>query len=185
MRASLLFFSVSTTLILGACADVNRGLTDLNKGLADANNSLLSSRTLATPLPDTQEARISVPNDRRTSEAFEAALPSIQRVVSIHKCIKHCDGMRLLNKEAVPGVGMPVCWNNNFPNHIHHMEYHNAHSCVSVRAIDNISMPAKNAMQMRIVYFAEDSGETVNFGMLFKKLESGRWMLGAVPEQIN
>jgi len=36
-------------------------------------------------------------------------------------------------------------------------------------------MPALNALSFRVVYYADDSGETVNFAYHFKKVEDGSW----------
>jgi hypothetical protein len=160
-------------LALGGCAD-------LNKSLTEANNSLITGRTIASAPASTTETRIEVPNDPKVSQAFDAALPTIQAVVGIQKCIKQADGMLLLNKYAVPGVAMVRSW---WTQPITVMTYHNKNNCVSVRAIDMVSMPALNALTIRVVYYAEDSGETVNYKMLFKKMDNDKWLLAETPRQ--
>lgn len=163
-------------LALGGCAD-------LNKSLTEANNSLLASRTMAAPTQSTTEARIEVPNDPKVSQAFDQALPRIKKVIGIHKCINHPDGMLQLNSEAVPGVNMAS--NNAFPNNRFAVKYHDRSKCFSVRAIDRVSMPANNALTFRVVYFADDSGETLSYAFLFKKMDNGAWLLGAPIDMVH
>lgn len=166
------------------CAEVNQGLRDVNTGLKETNNALLSNRAMASNAESTTETRIEVPNDPRVTEAFNAALPNIKRVLGIHKCIKNDDGMRLLNREAVPGVAMiESYW--AYPNSRSNVKYHDRHKCMTVRAIDHVSMPALNALVMRVVYFADDSGETINFSLMFKKLEGNQWLLGEPPRPLR
>jgi hypothetical protein len=38
-------------------------------------------------------------------------------------------------------------------------------------------MPAMNALQFRTVYFADDSGETLKYQFLFKKMDDGSWKI--------
>lgn len=165
-------------LALGGCAD-------LNKSLTEANNSLLTGRTMASATTSTTETRIEVPNDPRISKAFNEALPNIKTIMGIHKCINHQDGMLLLNKETVPGAGVnanSMGWGGNlYPNSAFFMKYHNRGKCLDVRAIDNISMPANNALLFRAVFYAEDSGETVSFKYLMKRMDNGQWLLGEQP----
>ena len=133
--------------------------------------------TMASPDAATggqQETKLVVPADTRTRAAIEAALPTIKQVVGIHRCVRAFGGMLQLNNLAVPGVNMGSSY---FPDHEYFMNYHDRSKCVSARAIDNWAMPALNALQFRVVYFAEDSGETVNFVYLLKKTEDGSWKL--------
>ena len=64
-----------------------------------------------------------------------------------------------------------------YPNTPIYMKYHDHNKCVRVSALDQWTMPALNALEFRTVYFADDSGETVNFRYLFKKIDDGSWML--------
>lgn len=173
---------LSMALILSGCADINKGLTDVN-------TSLISGRTMAAQGSSTTEARVEVPNDPRVKTAFEQALPTIKRVLGIHKCINHQDGMLLLNQDTVPGAGVQVKsmgWGGNlYPNSTFFMKYHDRSKCLSVRAIDNVTMPANNALAFRVVYFAEDSGETVSFVFLFKRMDNNEWLLGTQPRNIQ
>lgn len=83
-----------------------------------------------------------------------------------------------MNAYAVPGEDMAVyTGGERFPNHTNFMKYHDRNKCVSVSAIDQWVMPALNALQFRAVYFADDSGETVNFAYQFKKMDDGSWKI--------
>ena len=170
--------------IIGLVSGCATQLQSINDGLGKVNDSMISARTMAAPETGPQaQASVEVPNDKRISSAFDEALPSVKRVVGIHKCINHPDGMSLLNREAVPGVIMLSSY--RFPNTKQYMKYHNHGRCVGVRAIDKITMPANNALQMRVVYFAEDSGESVNFELTFRKTGSGAWMLSEDPRLLT
>ena len=116
------------------------------------------------------------PNDKRMSVAVDEAIPYIEKVVNIHRCIKDFDSIRFLNIYAVPGVQLVGI--SNFPNSDAFMKYHDHNKCVSIRTLDEWQMPALNALRFRVVYIADDSGETVNFGYLFKKMDDGSWKIG-------
>lgn len=119
-----------------------------------------------------------VPKDKRAAAAMDEALPTIKKVVGIHQCIKDDESLRLMNIYAVPGVNMATVGGYYpFPNSSAWMKYHDRNKCVSVSMLDQWTMPALNALQFRAVYFAEDSGETINFGYLFKKVDDGSWKI--------
>lgn len=170
------WFVVPVVFAIGGCAD-------LNKGLADLNHSLISGRTMAQQPPNTTEARVEVPNDTKISTAFNEALPQIKKIIGVHKCIKHQDGMLLLNQEAIPGLSLSVQgWGNYlYPNNRFFLKYHDTSKCVDVRAIDSVTLAASNALKFRVVYFAQDSGETVPFHFLMKRMDNGQWLIGEQP----
>lgn len=129
------------------------------------------------------QTQMVIPSDKRTSEAIDAALPNIKKMLAIHQCIKSGEALRQLNYLAIPGRDMAQpdngWWDatSRFPNSSVMMKYHDRNKCLSVRALDQWTMPALNALQFRAVFFADDSGETVNFAYLFKKLDDGSWKL--------
>ena len=141
-------------------------------------------------LPATEknhQTQMVIPSDKRTNEAIEAALPTIKKVLAIHQCIKSGGGLRQLNFYAMPGRDMAQPDNgwggdtsSRYPNSSLRMKYHDRNKCVSVRAMDEWTMPALNALKFRAVFFAEDSGETVSFNYLFKKVDDGSWKLEAL-----
>lgn len=108
-------------------------------------------------------------------------MPNIKKVISLHRCMKSEDSMRLLNFHAVTGRNFDArtsgYGSSSFPNSKNHMKYHDNNNCVAARTMDQWSMPALNALQFRVVYFADDSGETVNFQYVFRRVEDGSWKL--------
>lgn len=121
-----------------------------------------------------------IPKDKRVAAAIDEALPTIKKILAIHQCVKDWQSLRQMNIYAVPGVNMAQSGpygGYSFPNGTNYMKYHDNNKCVSVSALDQWAMPALNALQFRAVYFADDSGETVNFLYLFKKVNDGSWRI--------
>lgn len=170
-----------------AMEQLNRDLDNLNQGLASANQTrgqATKPGAMANQAAQTAQIQLITPKDEKTNAAIDAALPTIKKVLAIHQCIKVDDGMLQLNAYSLPGVAMEK-WILNYPNSSHFMKYHDRSKCVSVRAIDNFAMPALNALSFRVVYFAEDSGETVNFGFQMRKADDGRWLLSSSLRPTN
>lgn len=121
-----------------------------------------------------------IPKDKRVAAAIDEALPTIKKVLAIHQCVKDWQSLRQMNIYAVPGVNMVkggIFADGSYPNSSYLLKYHDFNKCVSVSTIDQWNMPALNALQFRAVYFADDSGETINFGYLFKKSDDGSWKI--------
>ena len=183
-----LAFSV---MALGGCQDtltkINQDLSALNQNLKpNATNQAASSPNVMATQESSQTTQIkmTVPNDSKVQAAVDAALPTIKKIVTIHQCVKAGGGMRLLNAYALPGVGMitdEMGSTLNFPDSKTFMKYHDRTKCISIRAIDNFIMPAFNTLEFRTVYFAEDSGETVNFNYQLRKTDDGSWLLAKQP----
>lgn len=134
---------------------------------------------------ESKPPKLVIPKDKRVAVAMEEALPIIQKVLSIHQCMKEAQSLRQLNILAVPGLDMTErtggsSANWGFPNSQHYMKFHDRNKCVSVTTVDGWSMPALNALLFRAVYFAEDSGETVNFLYMFKRVDDGSWKLSQI-----
>ena len=118
-----------------------------------------------------------IPADKATEEAMNAALPVVKKVISIHQCLKTKESERLLNVYAVPGVDISKgTW--NVPNNW--TRYHDKSQCVDVKALDQWTLQALNALRVRAVYFATDSGETFNLFYYFMKASDGTWKLSGV-----
>jgi hypothetical protein len=134
---------------------------------------------LAQPVSPKNQPQLIIPSDKPTTDAMKEAMPNIQNVLAIHMCIKDGESLRLMNQFAVAGVNMvnPSLFGNDFrfPNNLNFLKYHDINMCVNLRVLDQWVMPALNALQFRAVYFAEDSGEVINFEYLFKKVSDGSW----------
>ena len=129
--------------------------------------------------------QVIIPKDKRVAAAIDEAMPTVKKVLSIHQCLKNSAGMRQMNFYAVTGVDMAKGANEYYPLQglpIGYTQYHDKNHCLSIKALDHWSMPALNALLFRAVYFAEDSGETVNFLYLFKKTEDGSWKIAQLEK---
>lgn len=172
--------------ILAGCATqdlqrVNQDLAKLNRALAVGGAVPVGNAGgIAThpPQDNGKSVELIVPNDKTTEAAMEAALPVIKKVLSIHQCVTHVDGMRQLNFHSVPGADFTqVAW-YKYP--MGGMRYHDKSRCLSVRTLDSWVMPALNALVFRAVYFAEDSGETAVHALRFMRGPDGTWRLAAI-----
>lgn len=176
-------------LSLGGCKQamdqLNRDLATLNQPVAATNqNAPASSGSLAGNAPQKEQVKLIVPNDDKTKAAVDSALPTIKKILAMHQCVMNHRGMQQLNAYAIPGVdvaGHEYYHVLYYPNNANHLKYHDHRKCVSIRAIDGFSMPALNVLNFRVVYFAGDSGETVNFGFQMKSTDDGKWLLSAKP----
>lgn len=135
---------------------------------------------MAVQSAQSNPAQVIIPKDKRVATAIDEALPIVKKVLAIHQCIQNWESQRQLNVFAVPGTNMAPGGGfseTSFPNNAVVMKFHNRNKCVGVTTLDQWAMPALNALQFRAVYFADDSGETVSFLYLFKKMEDGSWKL--------
>ncbi|MDR2837336.1 MAG: hypothetical protein LBV49_02015 [Azonexus sp.] len=158
----------------------------INSDLATINQSMsklpTSSSAMATPVEQNTKTQVDIPADKKIEDAYNAALPTIKKILTIHQCVKVDDGMSQLNIYALPGVRMQTTSSGvTYPNSKYHMKYHDRNKCVGVRAIDSFAMPALNALNFRAVYFAEDSGETISFSYQLSRTGEGQWLLSAGP----
>lgn len=139
-----------------------------------------------------KKAPVIIPKNKTTAAAIDAAMPTINKILSIHQCIREPQQLLSLNTLAIAGVSMMSGAPENglpmysFPNNKGiFMPYHDQSKCVGIRVIDRFGMPVLNAMNFRVVYLAEDSGETVNFGFLLKKADDGSWLLAQPPGRVR
>ena len=188
----LFWISSANADLLDVLNQVNQGLSAANqviggKAGAAPNAVAVNTKTVdvATPSSPEQEIKVIVPADTRTRAAIDAALPTLKEALAIHRCVKVDDGMLRLNFYAVPGVDLRNRpFGANFPNAELYMKYHERSNCVTVRVVDNWTMPALNALQFRVVFIAEDSGETVNFNYLMKKSsDDDSWKIAQIKHQ--
>lgn len=176
-KSKTIVFAAILPLVISGC------LSQVNRELENVNRQMTASRTQAQREPEGSgiKTELVIPANLRTKQAMEAALPKIQEVLSIHRCIKTVDGLRLMNIHAVPGMIVErSSLNPSMQYPMSWMRYHNKNQCVSVRSIDEWSMPALNALQFRAVFFAQDSGETASYRMTFRKMDSGNWLLSDI-----
>jgi len=188
-KTLLLVAIIAPSMLFGlsACAQLNKDLVELNKALTpstgtQANAGQRDGYAMAVQSEGSQgkQTQLIVPNDKKTAKAMNEALPIIKKVLGIHQCVKDSESLRQMNIYAIPGNSMEhqgYFHATSYPNSDQLMKYHDRNKCVSVTTLDQWSMSALNALQFRAVYFAEDSGETVNFKYLFKKVDDGSWKI--------
>lgn len=189
-RIKIFMVAAGLTFGLSGCAQdlakFNQNLAALNQALAGgAQTSSGGSGGVAMaakPAGQGKPTQLVVPSDKRTAAAIDEAMPTVKKILGIHQCIKDGESRRQMNVYAVPGVnlaqgGAGFGSEAYYPNSTWYMKYHNYDKCVSVTTLDQWVMPALNALQFRAVYFADDSGETVNFGYLLKKQDDGSWKI--------
>ncbi|MDD5298520.1 MAG: hypothetical protein PHU46_16575 [Rhodocyclaceae bacterium] len=180
--------------LLGVVGQVVQGIVTANStpGNRPANPAAYPGNVAPQAVPATmavpaqgdgeQKTQLLIPADHRTRDAIDAALPTVKQVVAIHRCVRVPDGLLRLNFLAVPGANLIANlaprW--AYPDSDLFMKYHDISKCVNARAIDSWAMPALNALRFRVVYFAEDSGETVNFTYLMMKVDDGSWKLQSI-----
>lgn len=157
---------ISASVIITGCAEVPVGKSDAP-----------SAR-----LTNFDHTLIEAPTDPQVLAAKDEALPFIQAAIATHQCINDSDALRFMNRYSVPGVTLDdISWGNfNYPNSQIYMKHHDRNKCVSVSAINQWTKPALNALQFRVVYFADDSGEMVKFGYVFRKLDDGSWRIASL-----
>lgn len=190
MKTTATLTLVSLTFFMSGC---NATLEKINKDL-EALNAALSTGlptqtggqnvqpTLAQPSQGEQVIQLVLTNHKATNTAIEAATPVIKTILAIHQCISNERGLLFLNKYAMPGVNMVSNWDlARYPNNSFLLRYHDYNKCVDIRSVDQFSMPALNALNFRVVYFASDSGETVNFFFRMRRIDDGSWLLAEPP----
>ena len=190
MKTAATLTLVSLAFIMSGCnatlEKINKDLETLNAALSAGLPTQAGSQsvppTLARPSQGEQAIQLVLTNHQATNTAIEAAAPVIKASLSIHQCISHDRGLLFLNKYAMPGVNMVPIWApSGYPNNSVHLRYHDYNKCVDIRAADQFSMPALNALNFRVVYFASDSGETVNFFFKMRRVDNGSWLFAAPP----
>ncbi len=189
MKTLATFAFAASVFAISGC---NATLEKINKDL-EALNASLSANTQKDPTKNTpptlaqanqgqQVIKLILTNHQATNTAINEATPSIKAALAIHQCISHDRGLLFLNKYAMPGVNMMPTWGvYGYPNNSTHLRYHDYSKCVSIRSVDQFSMPALNALRFRVVYYAEDSGETINFFFSMRRVDDGSWLFASPP----
>ena len=176
MKKLLPFIGGSAILILTGCAD----LTAINAQLAKGTKYQSGGISMASQT-DSKPAQIIASKDKRVADAAESAMPMINQILTIHRCVQNWESQRLMNAYAVPGTDMTQMGGMTpelrYPNNYLSMKFHDRSKCVNLTTLDQWIMPALNALQFRAVYYADDSGETISYLYLIKKSDDGTWKL--------
>lgn len=186
--------SVAVLVSMTACAQqqfdqFNKDMANLSAALAGGTAS--AGRPTAAPAALAQNSdavkgastQLVIPADKTAAAALDAALPTIKKVVALHQCMKEGSSARLFAPYAVTGGENAIFVHGlqtGYYAPIPLTRYHDKSKCVSVRAIDQVVMLAMNALQIRVVYLADDSGEASNFQMQFMRADDGSWKLSRI-----
>ena len=163
------------TFCLLTLVGCNNELAQLNQSLKRINQT--ASGKVASP-PAGQEQQINIVLDQSVQDenlktAVEEAKSSISGFLSTNACIKGYDGS-LLNKYAAPGKVFP---NRNYSKApIPRTKYHDKTTCMSVRDISELRMPANNALSFDVVYISDSSGESFKFHHEMIKQSNSQWL---------
>lgn len=184
----LVWSSPAKADLLDVLKQLNQGLAAANEGLAGkqpapSSNTegpvVATAQALATVQSEQTQSKpteVVIPTDKRTQAAIDEAMPVIKRIVSLHRCLKNNSGLRRMNFDAMPGSDMSKFGVDYSPKDglpIKYMQYHDYNTCVRAQTLDQFSMPALNALRFRVIYFADDSGETSSFTYLFMNTNDG------------
>jgi hypothetical protein len=165
-----------------------------------SNALLLASLTAATPFALSEQGQLSpnlteikvVQAKNKADAQFNEARNVVSQILETHRCLKkikndynsQTGSLRALNTFIVPGLdaakmsiggGSQDDYAPAFK-----FQYASPLKCVGIRQIDTITPVAKNVFSFRVVYLAEDSGETANFIYKMQKQDSGDWRLFAI-----
>lgn len=134
------------------------------------------------------QTKVVLPQNTAAKKVTNEALDAIKSILATHRCINKNSELLKLNLHAYPGVDFKAddwnLWaeNNQYPNSKYWMQYHDRKQCLDVRQIDEFKLLAKNALSFRVIFFADDSAETVKFFYQLKNHETG-WKLFKVESQ--
>jgi hypothetical protein len=180
---------------------INKDLSSVNAALAGKSSGSAAAApntstvapppitALATP-PATEgkSTQLIIPTDKAVAQAVDEALPTVKKILAIHRCVIDYQSLRLLNPFAVPGkvFGADIIADQMTYGRVvgvspgKSWKYHQKSTCPSIRAIDNWKMPALNALTFRVSFLADDSGEAdIRYYSLLKS-PSGAWELADI-----
>lgn len=187
------FFIIGSLLALSGCQTLdkfNQDLAEFNRqiGVPSASTPPALDRTMAAPVEPSQKTQIVIPPDPTVKKAIEQAMPNIEKVLAIHQCVVHPKGLLRLNQYSLPGLDVSRD-SAGFVNHYGYpqarMNHNDKSKCISIRTVDTFNMVALNTLNFRAVYYAEDSGETVQFWFTFRDAGASGWLLSRHPSSMR
>lgn len=166
----------------------SKDLSDLNVAMASAlpansgSTTVAGAPRLATPAKTPgKNTQLIVPTDKTAAQAMEDALPVVKKVIAIHQCTIDKQSLRMLNTYGLPGSNFQDYYPQGFYGWNGFVggdwRFHEKSICPSVQLIDQWKMQALNALSFRVVYFADDSGESDTFTYRMRKSSIGTWQL--------
>jgi len=144
--------------ILGS---INNGLSNQHSGSVDPHQA------------DIRNAINNIDGDKAIKNAAREASPNIYGFLQTESCINGYDASPL-NKYAAPGVTFPRYNYTKTP--VPQTRYHNKSTCMNIKNISGLKMPAKNALYFDVVYISGESGEAVKTHHTLIKQNNGSWL---------
>jgi hypothetical protein len=187
MNSSLKVSVVIAGLVFGLS-----GCAEVNTAPASREPTMFVKDCPAILMTEEKSAPVQLiaPKNKEALAAMYEAMPVIERVLGVHRCLQSVQGrqeaesLRLLNVYAVPGRDMTKVGRADygFPNsqsvsYQNSFSGHNRSECVSVSVLDQWVMLEKNSLQFHVTYIANDTGKTIQYQFLFKKTEDDLWKL--------
>lgn len=161
-----------TTVLLGGCKTI-QPIPAMSGLAATTPVNTQPAQESGPPLA----GRLVMPSDPKVNAAVQAAWPTIEQMLGLHRCIR-MGGLARLNHLAVPGVDLSQRGALlNVPNSRDYVPNHDFAKCLSVRQVDQWNMPALNTLEFRAVFYADDSGEMVSMGYTFRRMDDGTWLI--------
>ena len=141
---------------------------------AQADAASILARISAAQLARISQALKQANNDLKYADAVSQANPKIHAFVERLSCIRQYNdgGSAVLQNMAAQGVSFKF-----FVPPMHGTKAHNKSSCLTVSAIQlkPLSYQGAAAIQIKVSYLAEDSGETTTSNHEINKSNKGVW----------
>ena len=167
--------SLFSTLLILLTTGCNANLAQINNSLEGVNHVFAGNMAISN-INQAQEIDImlmSNAEDENLRVALNEAKNNIYGFLTTNSCIKSHNGS-MLNKYAAPGKVFPS--HNYTKAPIPTTKYHDKNSCMKIRDISSIKMPAKNALSFEVLYISETSGESVKFDHELVRKADSQWL---------
>jgi hypothetical protein len=145
-------------LALGFCATAAAAEVKTAKQTEEQKTALAAALNSKLADPDAQKVRSEL-------------APNLTKLLNILACYSQLDIGNFTKRFFAPNVSDYVVPVTNG------MNYHDRATCLSVERIDGWSMSAKNAVKMRVVFVADDSGESAVRNLEWQKQSDDVWLL--------
>jgi hypothetical protein len=164
---------------LSGCAEVNTAPTSI----APVNREPVMFKKDCPAILMTEEksapVQLIAPKNKEVLAAMYEAMPVIERVLGVHRCLQTEESLRLLNIYAIPGRDMTriPARNNRLDDLFPNTALHHSRLCFSVSVLDQWVKLEMNSLQFNVTYIANDTGDSIRYQFAFKKTDDDLWKL--------
>ena len=174
MKYKILIVKALGILLLSGCAQTNQAIHGVNSILGGVN-SVLGAATgrstgnygnsggyIGSGMPSAEQqkaisAAIKVPSNKATRQAVKEAKPNIEKLVAAASCqAKSWSDCA----NGIQGLGALVATNASLICTPGDFKYASQGQCVDVARVTDWKMPARNALQFKVMYVSKESGES-------------------------